>query len=111
MKRLRLLWAECTAPDYVTALRGALFELFGRTDDRPFRPHVTLARLRGNGAAIAPRHPINRALFFTQHVKTGELLRSRPAGAMRYQIIASAPLTERAPPALGVESSPPEADQ
>lgn len=110
-KRPRLLWAECAAPDEVTALRDALLELFGQNDDRPFRPHVTLARLRGNGAAIARRHPIDQTLSFTQHVKSVELFRSPPSGATGYQILASARLAERAPPTSCVESSPPGADQ
>ncbi len=103
-KRPRLLWAECAAPDELKALRDALLHLFDQSDDRPFRPHVTLARLRGNGAAIARRHPIDRALSFTQDVKSVELFRSPPSGATGYQILASAPLTERAPPASGDQS-------
>ncbi|MEK8095209.1 RNA 2',3'-cyclic phosphodiesterase [Methylocystis sp. IM3] len=110
-KRPRLLWAECAAPDELNALRDALLHLFDQSDDRPFRPHVTLARLRGNGAAIARRHPIDRALSFTQQVKSVEFFRSPPAGATGYQILASAPLAERAPPASGVEASPPDVEQ
>jgi RNA 2',3'-cyclic 3'-phosphodiesterase len=105
-RRPRLLWAECAAPDEAVALRGALLDLFGQNDDRPFRPHVTLARLRGNGAAIARRHPIDRPLSFIQYVDSVELFRSPPAGATGYQVLASAPLAERAPPASSVESTP-----
>lgn len=105
-KRPRLLWAECAAPDEAIALRGALLDLFGQKDDRPFRPHVTLARLRGNGAAIACRHPIDRPLSFVQYVESVELFRSPPAGATGYKVLASAPLAEGAPPACSVESTP-----
>lgn len=101
LKRPRLLWAECAAPDELTALRGALLHLFNQSDDRPFLPHVTLARLRGNGAAIARRHPIDRKLSFTQAITSVELFRSPPPGATGYQIVASAPLTEAASSGLG----------
>ena len=52
-RRPRLLWAECAATDDITLLRAALLRRFDQSDDRPFRPHVTLARIRGNGSAIA----------------------------------------------------------
>jgi 2'-5' RNA ligase len=109
-RRPRLLWAECAAPDEAVTLRGALLDLFGQNDDRPFRPHVTLARLRGNGATIARRHPIDRPLSFVQYVESVELFRSPPAGATGYQVLASAPLAQRASPASSVESTP-DADQ
>ncbi len=101
LKRPRLLWAECAAPDDATALRGALLGQFEQNDDRPFRPHVTLARLRGNGGAIARRRPIGRKLSFRQHVGSVELFQSPPPGATGYRILASAPLTERAASAAG----------
>ncbi len=50
-KRPRLLWVDCAAPDELTALHAALLAAFGQSDERPFRPHVTVARIRGNGAA------------------------------------------------------------
>ncbi len=100
-KRPRLLWAQCAASDDVTLLRHALLKLFDQSDERPFLPHVTLARLRGNGAAIARRRPIDRALSFTQRVTSVELYRSPPPGATGYQILASAPLTEVAAPLSG----------
>ena len=61
-------------------LRVALLYACGQSDERPFRPHVTLARLRGNGAAIARRHPIDRELSFTQQV---EFSRTVPVAASR----------------------------
>ncbi len=99
LKRPRLLWAEGAASNEITSLRGALLHLFNQKDERPFLPHVTLARLRGNGAAIARRHPIGREVSFTQRVNSVELFRSPPPGATGYQILASSPLAERASPA------------
>lgn len=101
LKRPRFLWAECGMSEEITALRGALLHLLDQSDERPFRPHVTLARLRGNGAAIARRHPIDRVLSFSQQVKSVDFFRSPPPGATGYQILASAPLAERVAPAFG----------
>jgi 2'-5' RNA ligase len=96
-KRPRLLWAECAASDELTRLRAALLEAFGSGEDRPFRPHVTLARLRGNGAAIARRHPLARDLAFAQEIVSVELFQSPPPGATGYRVVASAPLAATGP--------------
>jgi RNA 2',3'-cyclic 3'-phosphodiesterase len=64
-RRPRLLWAECAASDEIAGLRAALLQAYGQTDERPFRPHVTLARIRGNGRAIARNHPIDQAISLT----------------------------------------------
>lgn len=88
-KRPRLLWADCAASDEIAALRAALLQAYGQTDERPFRPHVTLARLRGNGSAIARRHPIDRELSLTQRVESVELFQSPPPGASGYRVLAS----------------------
>lgn len=88
-RRPRLLWAECAVGQDVAELRAVLLLAFGRTDDRPFRPHVTLARLRGNGAAIARKYPIDRSLALAQRVGSVELMQSPPSGGRGYKVIAS----------------------
>jgi 2'-5' RNA ligase len=88
-RRPRLLWAECTGGDDLSALHAALLLAFGQNDDRPFRPHVTVARIRGNGAAVARKHPIDRALAFAQRVETVELMQSPPPGEVGYRVLAS----------------------
>lgn len=88
-RRPRLLWAECAAGQDVAELRAVLLLAFGRTDDRPFRPHVTLARLRGNGAAIARKYPIDRSLVLAQRVGSVELMQSPPPGERGYKVLAS----------------------
>lgn len=93
-ERPRLLWAECVVSNEVELLRAELLNTCGASDERPFRPHVTLARLRGDGRAIARRHPIDRELSFTQRVDSIEIFRSPPPGATGYEILASLPLTE-----------------
>jgi 2'-5' RNA ligase len=92
----RLLWAECAATKEITTLRAALLYACGQCDERPFRPHVTLARFRGNGVAIARRHPLDLELSFTQHVDSIEVFRSPPPGATGYQILASLRLADGA---------------
>lgn len=95
-RRPRLLWAGCAATDEIAALRAALLQVYGQTDERPFQPHVTLARIRGDGAAIARKHPIDRPLSLSQCVESIELFQSPPAGGSGYRILASLRLGEAA---------------
>jgi 2'-5' RNA ligase len=92
LRRPHLLWVECMANEEIVALRAALLQTYGQHDDRPFRPHVTLARLGGHGSAIARRHPIDQDLSFTQRVESVELFQSPHPGESGYQILASARL-------------------
>jgi 2'-5' RNA ligase len=71
------------------ALQAALLEAYGQSNERPFRPHVTLARIRASGSAVARKHPIDRELSFTQRVQSAELFQSPPPGGSGYQILAS----------------------
>ena len=95
-RRPRLLWADCAATDEIAALRAALLQAYGQTDERPFQPHVTLARIRGDGVAIARKHPIDRPLSLSQRVESIELFQSPPAGGSGYQVLASLRLGEAA---------------
>ena len=95
-RRPRLLWADCAATDEIAALRAALLQAYGQTDERPFQPHVTLARIRGDGVAIARKHPIDRPLSLSQRVELIELFQSPPAGGSGYQVLASLRLGEAA---------------
>ncbi len=97
-KRPRLLWAECAASDEISALRSALLHTLGQTDDRPFLPHVTLARIRGDATAIARRHHIDQQVSLTQRVETIELFQSPLPGASGYQVLASLRLAETQAP-------------
>jgi len=91
-RRPRLVWADCAAGDDITALQAALMQAYGQTEERAFQPHVTIARIRGAGPAIARRHPIDQPLSLTQHVETIELFQSPPAGERGYRVLASLPL-------------------
>ncbi len=82
-RRPRLLWADCAATDEIAALRAALLQAYGQTDERPFYPHVTLARIRAAGSAPARKYPIDQPLSLTQRVNSVELFRSPPAGRNR----------------------------
>jgi 2'-5' RNA ligase len=88
-RRPRLLWAECAAGPELARLRAELLLVFGQTDERPFRPHVTLARLRGNGTAIARKCPVDRDLALTQRVGSVELMQSPAPGERGYRVLAS----------------------
>ncbi len=98
-QRPRLLWAECAANEQISALRAELLRVCGQSDERPFRPHATVARFREDGRAVARRSPIDVALSFTQQVASIELFRSPPPGARGYQILASFPLSAPEPTA------------
>ena len=87
-KRPRLLWAECAGNAELAALRAALLEAFGQSDDRPFRPHVTLARIHGKAATFAREHPMDLPIALGHLVEAVELFRSPPP----YRVLASAPL-------------------
>jgi len=99
-RRPHLLWADCAVSGEIAALRAALLQVFGQADERPFLPHVTLARIRAKGAAIARKHPIDRKLSLTQRVESIELFQSPPPGGSGYQVLASLRLgdTARSPP-------------
>jgi len=88
-RRPRFLWAECAPGPELTQLRAELLLTFGQTDERPFRPHVTLARLRGNGSVIARKYPIDRELALTQRVGSVELMQSPAPGESGYKVLAS----------------------
>ena len=96
----RLLWADCAASGEITALRAALMQACGQTDERAFQPHVTLARIRGDGRAIARNHPIDQQLSLTQRIELVELFQSPPPGENGYRVLASLPLGEAASSAL-----------
>jgi 2'-5' RNA ligase len=91
-RRPRLLWAECVATAEVTNMHALLLAAFGQEDGRPFRPHVTLARLEGNGRTIADAHPFNQILSLTQRVNAIELFRSPAKGEKGYEALVSVPL-------------------
>jgi len=90
-RRPRFLWAECAAGSGLARLRAELLLAFEQADERPFRPHVTLARLRGNGAVIARKYPVDRDIALTQRVGSVELMQSPAPGESGYKVLASPP--------------------
>jgi len=90
LRHPRLLWADCIASEELTDLWAALMIAYGRTDARPFRPHVTVARIRRNGRLIARANPMDRDLRLTQYVNSIELFQSRHQNG--YRVIVSQPL-------------------
>ena len=91
-KRPRFLWAECVASNEIAEFRVALIQAFGQADERPFRPHVTLDRLRDKGRALARKHPLDQDLALTQRIESIELMQSPPPGGSGYKVLASVPL-------------------
>jgi 2'-5' RNA ligase len=96
LRRPRLLWAKCAASGELSRLHVALHHAFGSTDQRPFRPHVTVARLGEKGGAIFRKHPIDPPLAVQQQITSVELFESPVAGQRGYRVLASVPLGEEA---------------
>jgi len=69
-KRPRLVWVECAVSKELMSLHTALMLAFGQRDERPFLPHATLARIRGNGARVARKCPVDRDLALIQEITT-----------------------------------------
>ena len=92
LREPRLLWAECVASTELADLRTVLLTVYGKSDSRPFVPHVTLARVRRGGHALARHNPIDRTVLFTQFVTSVELFQSPPQGKCGYHVLASLPL-------------------
>ncbi|VFU16634.1 protein of unknown function (plasmid) [Methylocella tundrae] len=90
----KFLWAECAATDELRGLQKHLLAAFNQTDEKPFRPHVTLARIRKEGRMIAHEHPIDQRLAYTQQVQSIEFFRSPERDNGGYQVIASLPLSK-----------------
>jgi 2'-5' RNA ligase len=91
-RRPSLLWVDCAATEEFAALRDSLMQAFGQEDSRPFRPHVTLARIRDAERSFARRHPIDKDLDLVQMARTVELFQSPPLGATGYRVVASVEL-------------------
>jgi len=93
-RRPHLLWVDCTVGDEGAALRAALLDAFGQIDERPFQPHVTLARIRAGGHAICKKYPIDQPLSLRQRVASIELFQSPPSGERGYVVLASTKLQD-----------------
>ncbi len=95
LRRPHLLWAECGASEELMSLRAALLKAYGRRDERAFRPHVTLARIKKGGRAIARALPMDQTLSLTQQVQSVELFRSPARGESGYLVLASLSLGDK----------------
>jgi 2'-5' RNA ligase len=73
-------------------MHALLLAALGQAEERPFRPHVTLARFQGNGRAIADEHPFNQALSLTQRVQTIALFKPPAKSEKGYEALVSVPL-------------------
>jgi len=91
-KRPRLVWVECAVSKELMSLHTALMLAFGQRDERLFLPHATLARIRGNGARVARKYPIDRDLALIQEITTVELMQSPLPNGRGYKVLASLPL-------------------
>jgi RNA 2',3'-cyclic 3'-phosphodiesterase len=91
-RRPHLVWVECVASNELIELRTALLAAYGQRDPRPFRPHVTLARIPKDGRTFARKNPMGQNLSFSQQVTSVELFQSPLKSGSGYQVLASLPL-------------------
>lgn len=90
----KFLWAECAATNELLLLQKRLLCAFGQIDERPFRPHVTLARLGDIGRKIVRMHPIDIQLSLRQRIHSIELFQSPQQQGRGYNIVTSVPLLQ-----------------
>jgi 2'-5' RNA ligase len=100
-RRPRMLWAVCRANAEISQLATVLRQVFQKSEQRPFLPHVTLARIAKHGAAVARKNPLDRELTFAQRVDAVQLFRSPEPGSVGYEVLASAALAGAAHENLG----------
>jgi len=93
-RRARLLCVECTPTDELAALQSAFLDVFGQTNERPFKPHVTLARLQRGAKAASAKSALDEDLSLEQSINTVELFQSPKPPAKGYAILASVPLAD-----------------
>jgi len=92
-RRPRLLCVECVPTAEMAELQSALLDVLGQTNDRPFKPHVTLARLKRGAKAASAKSALDQDLTLEQSIDTVELFQSPKPPARGYAILASVPLS------------------
>jgi 2'-5' RNA ligase len=91
-RRARLLCVECTPTPALAALQSTLLDVLDQTNDRPFKPHVTLARLKRGAKPASAKSALDQDLGLEQSIGTVELFQSPKPPAKGYAILASVPL-------------------
>lgn len=88
----RLLCAECVTTPEIKSLQSTLLSAVGQKEDRPFEPHVTLARMQRGARGAAGRNELDRNLTLAQSINSVELFQSRMEASKGYHVLASLPL-------------------
>jgi 2'-5' RNA ligase len=92
-RRPRLLCVECTPTAELAALQSDLLEVLSQSNDRPFKPHVTLARLKRDAKPASAKSALDQDLALKQSIGTVELFQSPKPPAKGYTVLASVPLS------------------
>lgn len=90
--RPRLLCAECVPTHEISTLQSALLHAFGQKEDKPFQPHVTLARMQRGRRAPIEKTLSEQPLSLAQCVRSVELFQSPRKERKGYEVLASVPL-------------------
>lgn len=88
----RLIWIECEASDELVKLEKEILKAFGKTEDGPFFPHVTIARLADKDMDVIGLRPIERPLALSMPVESIELFASPQGGETGYRALISLPI-------------------
>ncbi len=93
-KQPRLIWAAGSAVPELRDLRLKIYEALGKpAEARPFRPHITLARLKREDAHRLPYKHLNMPVDWPQRVGSFVLMQSHlsPHGS-DYEVLAEFPI-------------------
>jgi len=85
--RPSLAWIKCAVSEELIALKKELMRAFGKTDQWPFKPHVTIARFAKKDADMLTHRPIERAAAFSMPVEEITLYESPDGGGRGYTVL------------------------
>ncbi|OGG80614.1 2'-5' RNA ligase [Candidatus Kaiserbacteria bacterium RIFCSPLOWO2_01_FULL_54_13] len=83
----RLIWVSCEASKRLIELKKRLLKAFGRKEEVPFTPHVTIARLIGSYGDSWRDHHVGKNVPVSMDVEAIELLASPHRGGIGYKTL------------------------
>lgn len=90
----RMIWLKCEPSAELTNLKTHLENEFGKTEDRAFLPHITLARLSKKKINPALLPKIQKIITQTISVNAIQLFASPNPGEKGYRVLASIPINK-----------------
>ncbi len=88
----RFVWVDCGLSPELVDLQRRVAAAFDIRNERPFHPHITVARLHENGVTIQRVHPLDVELKSTLTIDSVELFASVYEEGHRYRVLQSTSL-------------------